>query len=171
MPATMEQGTATKAMKAMKRGMKAMKAMKAMRRSGSLKLQRQRSSADNLALRALAVGVTEPHEYATARAAAIRSKTSRSGRVARKNHSYPTKRHITHALGSTPIAGTMSKAPPPARRTTTTTCTMCKAPPQTTTTSGTMSKAPPPAGTMPKGTMPVRELPLSVPCVSERLHP
>jgi hypothetical protein len=150
MPATMEQGTATKAMKAMKRGMKAMKAMKAMRRSGSLKLQRQRSSADNLALRALAVGVTQPHEYATARAAAIRSKTSRSGRVARKNHSYPTKRHITHALGSTPIAGTMSKAPPPARRTTTTTCTMCKAPPQTTTTSGTMSKAPPPAGTMPK---------------------
>ena len=114
MPATMEQGTATKAMKAMKRGMKAMKAMKAMRRSGSLKLQRQRSSADNLALRALAVGVTQPHEYATARAAAIRSKTSRSGRVARKNHSYPTKRHITHALGSTPIAGTMSKAPPPA---------------------------------------------------------
>jgi hypothetical protein len=171
MPATMEQGTATKAMKAMKRGMKAMKAMKAMRRSGSLKLQRQRSSADNLALRALAVGVTQPHEYATARAAAIRSKTSRSGRVARKNHSYPTKRHITHALGSTPIAGTMSKAPPSARQTTTTTCTMCKAPPQTTTTSGTMSKAPPPAGTMPKGTMPVRELPLSVPCVSERLHP
>ena len=171
MPATMEQGTATKAMKAMKRGMKAMKAMKAMRRSGSLKLQRQRSSADNLALRALAVGVTEPHECATARAAAIRSKTSRSGRVARKNHSYSTKRHITHALGSTPIAGTMSKAPPSARQTTTTTCTMCKAPPQTTTTSGTMSKAPPPAGTMPKGTMPVRQLPLSVPCVSERLHP